>query len=311
MPDQMRRLEQLAQHLHRHPNATPEQLAELLHVSTRTVYRYLQMLKTSEADTTHSEYPGSALCLHHDHVASLETMVAHGALLSPNEVYHHRTESLFALRTNADSHTQLDSLASLPYHRDPLGLSADMLRHLTVVRSAIRLRRKVRLHRFDWNDPTPVEVMVSPFYAGCEAGLWTVVGFSEAHGQRIHIPLEAITSVSLLTDRFRMPYRFDGPSTVRRVPVDRSVLPHVLCLCTAEAADILVSTKPSRLISLTEDIDGLFRCTVRCYGAQELTWWVLAWQGALWVTAPHQAREAVRSASAIICNAHQPREEPG
>lgn len=299
-PDVSQRLAQMAKILREHPDETPDQLAVRMGVSKRSVYRYQQLIQSGMQSTQAAAELCPRPLLHLD---AMNAVVAEGALLNRNRMHPDRHQALSALRgrTAADG----SSGTMIAYERDPLQLTSNLYRHLERLRTAVHQRRKALVHWIDWNAASPPASVISPFHVGSDCGVWGVLAFDTRQGQHFHLPVDSITELSLLSERFRMPYRFNAAEMARRLPVNTSLLPYVDCCCTEQAASILSATLPDRLISLAGDPDGRFRCTVRAYDVDELTWWVLAWQGALQVITPARVRSAVCAAAAALTEAHR------
>lgn len=218
--NRLKRLLDLLSLLHAGHGANVQYLAETLECSQRTVFRDLDLLKSSGVElgfddrvggyTIHSDCGRSFSHLSNDEWLAI-LMAASVSSLSRSPLFAGAVSQAIAkLMTMAPKATcdRFNRLVRAVVNESELAsLEISQLEILRLLIDAIDQRKRVRIELLDRNNASEMTVL-SPYRTVYREGEWNAEGRSTLHGKPIVIPLRLIGQAEMLSQSFRVPVAF-------------------------------------------------------------------------------------------------------
>ena len=286
---------------------TPARLAEELAVSQRTVYRDLRSLERGQAlKKRYSRREGRYLVetelalppitLTPAEAAAIYSAAANPALLETCSMASELRAGLrkLGLTLAQEDSESSETEASLPIA--PFSLPDAMLYRplIETIRRAQRTNRKISLRFWLDAEQQARSFTISPYGLESRENHWYLLGQCEELGGIRLFPLAHIRYSEVLTERFRLPRRFQaesafadawqteavtGQDTAIRVRFASSAAPHV------------VSSRGQQFANMETLPDGSLICTALLSRRSDLNWWILSFGSAAEVLSPPELRE--------------------
>jgi len=304
----LERLLKLIQALESGRSYTASDLAEVVGVSRRTVFRDLDLL--SQAGISYSyDHPTKRYSIERvahlppvtlTHAEALSLMIATRYVMERRIVPDHVAATSAALKLESMLPESIrDHCGSLLAHTDiipaPASDNTSIVDTLSLLQYAALKRVKVDLQYDSYYDGRVIEVTVHPYRVVYVHRGWYTVGFSEQHEAFRTFKIERVLSIKVLASRFQVDRAFNLQSYFGNawsmIRGDKRFL--VRIRFSPKVAGNVDEINWHRTQRTHFEEDGSLLFEVEVDGVDEIAWWVLGYGDQAEVLEPPELREII------------------
>jgi len=295
------------------------ELADLLHVTRRTIYRDLNMLSDAGIPYRHSDEKGGyridknfvlpPMNLTLSEALSL-LLLAQPAGPDNLPLRQHAQRAAFKIESVLPSHIRThcgQTLKNMSMELGPPSSSDYSGRAFFVLQQAVRRRRQVKLTYASLYEKGIISTDIHPYHLHFWRRGWYVIGYSTLHDEKRTFKLSRITKAELLPDRFTLKKPFDIEEYLGNawaiMPTGKTH--HVRLLFAPMVAQNVAEVLWHRTQKTTRQQDGGLLYEVCVDGLDEISWWVMGYGDQVAVLAPAELRRRLLTMAQNMIQTYQ------
>ncbi|KPK74908.1 MAG: hypothetical protein AMJ79_12895 [Phycisphaerae bacterium SM23_30] len=287
----------------------PQELADELGVSRRTLFRDLDMLYKAGIPYYFDEEEGGYRVDRHCFLPPLNLTLSEALALMLAAQPAGEKESLPLLQQARSAAVKIESM--LPVHIQQQcgsvmkGTSirlAAKARHLqldetlVLLQEALRQRRRVRIIYISFFEKQQLALTLHPYHLHFAQRAWYVIGYSEMHKEIRTFKLGRIKTAKMLKSRYLLerPFRIDEYLGDAWSMIPEGKLYKVKLHFAPQVAGNVAEVIWHRKQKLTWHDDGSVTFEAEVDGLGEITWWLLGYGDQVEVVGPAELRRRVK-----------------
>ena len=296
---------------------TADELADLVQVSKRTVYRDLNELEAIGIPFTYNSDAGgyriepefflpsldlnlqealSLLLLVHKGRSHLPLPFKNSALMAgmkiennlPDEISDYCSASLSSVSIRPDSHAPMDKLDNI----------------FSVLQMAVRNNRKVKINYFSLYDGGLISLTLEPYHIFYNYRAWYVTGKSLMHDEVRTFKLNRIKKIVPLKTRFLKNKKFD---IHQYLGLAWSMIPegkiyNIQLKFTPKVTHNVCEVIWHKTQKVSKHEDGSATVQFRVDGLGEISWWILGYGDQVEILQPKKLKDRIRKVAEKMVN---------
>ncbi|AQT67309.1 HTH domain protein [Anaerohalosphaera lusitana] len=309
------RIVQILTYLQSGQKYSVDQLADLMGVSRRTIFRDLNQLEAigipfrfdSEVHgyTLDPEFFLPSIDLNLQEALSLLMLVQKGRSHLPLPFKNSALLAGIKIENNLPAeiksycNSSLENISIRPHNHAPMDQLDSVF---AAIQRAIKAKRKLKMAYFSLYDGGDIELEFSPYHIFYNHRAWYVVGYSSIHDETRTFKLNRIKQLSVLKKRFIDGDKFDIAEYFGRAwsMIREGKVYNVTLRFSPRVARNVSEVRWHVTQQHSFNEDGSLTANFRVDGLNEIKWWILGYGDQVEVIKPAKLRKEVARAGAKI-----------